>query len=105
MFTLIGQGTVIWVIIAEIFPTSVRGQGQSVGAFTHWTMSAIITLVFPIAVGLTTPEVIFGTFAAFMVLHLLWAIFVVPETNGKSLEELTRLMKYGRHYKEMDTAD
>lgn len=85
----IGQGTVIWVLIAEIFPTAVRGQGQSVGAFTHWTMSAIITLVFPIAVDKTIPEVIFGVFGAFMILHLLWAIFCVPETKGKSLEELS----------------
>jgi len=85
----IGQGTVIWVLIAEIFPTAVRGQGQSVGAFTHWTMSAIITLVFPIAVELTTAEVIFGIFGVFMVLHLLWAIFIVPGTKGKSLEELS----------------
>lgn len=85
----IGQGTVIWVLIAEIFPTAVRGQGQSVGAFTHWTMSAIITLVFPIAVEKTIPEVIFGIFGTFMILHLLWAIFIVPETKGKSLEELS----------------
>lgn len=97
----IGQGTVIWVIIAEIFPTAVRGQGQSVGAFTHWTMSAIITLVFPIAVDLTIPEFIFGTFGLFMILHLLWAIKIVPETNGRSLEDLSNLMKYGRHYKEI----
>lgn len=85
----IGQGTVIWVLIAEIFPTAVRGQGQSVGAFTHWTMSAIITLVFPIAVEKTVPEVIFSIFGTFMILHLLWAIFIVPETKGKSLEELS----------------
>lgn len=85
----IGQGTVIWVLIAEIFPTAVRGQGQSVGAFTHWTMSAIITLVFPIAVEKTIPEIIFGVFGCFMILHLLWAIFIVPETKGKSLEELS----------------
>lgn len=85
----IGQGTVIWVLIAEIFPTAVRGQGQSVGAFTHWTMSAIITLVFPIAVDRTIPEIIFGVFGVFMILHLLWAVFFVPETKGKSLEELS----------------
>ncbi len=85
----IGQGTVIWVLIAEIFPTAVRGQGQSVGAFTHWTISAITTLLFPIAVEKTIPEVIFSIFGIFMIIHLLWAIFIVPETKGKSLEELS----------------
>ena len=97
----IGQGTVIWVIISEIFPTSVRGKGQSVGAFTHWTMSAIITLLFPIAAELLSAEVIFGTFGVFMIVHLLWAIFIVPETKGMPLEDLSDMMKYGRHYIDM----
>lgn len=83
----IGQGTVIWVIIAEIFPTSVRAQGQSFGSFTHWSFAAIITFVFPIAAAKFAPEKIFGFFAIFMVLHLLWAIFIVPETKGKELED------------------
>jgi len=83
----IGQGTVIWVIIAEIFPTSVRAQGQSFGSFTHWAFAAIITFVFPIAAAKFAPAKIFGFFAIFMVLHLLWAIFIVPETKGKELED------------------
>ena len=84
----IGQGTVIWVLIAEVFPTATRAQGQAVGAFTHWIMSAIITLVFPIAAARFAPEAIFGFFGVMMVLHLLWAIFVVPETKGRPLEEI-----------------
>lgn len=88
----LGQGTVIWVLIAEIFRTSVRGQGQSVGAFTHWTLSAIITMLFPFAAEQVGPAVIFGLFGIFMVIHLLWAIFVVPETKGKTLEEITESM-------------
>lgn len=83
----VGQGTVIWVLIAEVFPTSVRAQGQSFGSFTHWALAAIITFVFPIAAAKFAPAKIFAFFAIFMVLHLLWAIFIVPETKGKELED------------------
>ena len=84
----VGQGTVIWVIIAEVFPTHIRAQGQSLGGFTHWTCSALITLIFPIAAAKFAPAPIFVFFGAFMILHLLWAIFIVPETKGKQLEEI-----------------
>lgn len=89
----VGQGAVIWVIMAEIFPTAVRAQGQSLGAFTHWSLSALITLVFPIAAARFAPEVIFGFFLVMMVLHLLWAIFLVPETKGRQLEDMEGLWK------------
>ena len=44
----IGQGAVIWVFIAEIFPNKVRALGQSFGASTHWVCAAIITLITPV---------------------------------------------------------
>ena len=44
----IGQGAVIWVFIAEIFPNKVRALGQSFGASTHWIFAAIITLITPV---------------------------------------------------------
>src|SRR5690606_1880874 len=43
----IGQGSVIWVFIAEIFPNELRAFGQSIGSFTHWILAAIIANVFP----------------------------------------------------------
>ena len=43
----IGQGAVIWVFIAEIFPNKVRAIGQSFGASIHWVFAALITLVTP----------------------------------------------------------
>ena len=44
----VGQGAVIWVFIAEIFPNKVRALGQSFGASTHWVCAAIITLITPV---------------------------------------------------------
>ena len=84
----LGQGTVIWVFISEVFPQKFRAQGQSLGSSTHWLFNAGITFVVPsLTVWLPTWG-IFAIFGGFMVLHLFWAIFIVPETKGKSLEEI-----------------
>jgi len=84
----LGQGAVIWVFIAEIFPNNVRTKGQSIGCGTHWVFAAMITLLMPYLLGQFNAQTIFGFFAAMMVLQLLWVLFVMPETKGKSLENL-----------------
>lgn len=96
----IGQGAIIWVFISEIFPTKVRANGQAWGTGTHWVFAALITLVTPIfldadqGIFKDNPWPIFAFFAAFMVLQLLFALFMMPETKGVSLEELEkRLVK------------
>ncbi len=94
----IGQGAVIWVFISEIFPNKVRSYGQSWGTGTHWVFAALITLLTPtfldseIGVFKENPWPIFIFFAFMMVLQLLWVIFAMPETKGKSLEELGKLL-------------
>jgi len=92
----IGQGAVIWVFIAEIFPNKVRALGQSFGAGTHWVFAAIITLITPVFLDKDhgifgkDPRPIFAFFAFMMVLQLIWVLMKVPETKGASLEELER---------------
>jgi len=88
----IGQGAVIWVFISEIFPNKVRAFGQSWGCGTHWVFAAIITLLGPVVLDIfsVNPWPIFAFFAGMMVLQLLWVVFFMPETKGKSLEELER---------------
>ncbi len=84
----VGQGAVIWVFIAEVFPNNVRTRGQSLGCGTHWVAAAIITLVMPYFLGRFEAYSIFAFFAFMMVLQLLFVIFIMPETKGKSLESL-----------------
>lgn len=86
----IGQGTVIWVFISEIFPNHLRGSGQSFGSSVHWVLAAAIPSVFPLLVSSLGAGPIFTIFAFMMVLQLLFVIFVMPETKGISLEELGR---------------
>ncbi|MFH5884810.1 sugar porter family MFS transporter [Halalkalibaculum sp. DA3122] len=86
----IGQGTVIWVYISEIFPNSVRDYGMSLGAGTHWVCAAVITLITPTVLNTFSGGTIFAFFAFMMVLQLLFVIYIMPETKNRSLEELER---------------
>ena len=84
----IGQGTVIWVLISEIFPNRNRAAGQSLGSFTHWFFAASLTFVFPKMAAALPPAVIFGFFCFMMILQLVWVKTMVPETKGVSLEDM-----------------
>ena len=84
----VGQGTVIWVFISEVFPQKFRAQGQSFGSFTHWMFCATLTFVFPLMTAKMPTWSIFALFGTFMVFHLMWAVFAVFETKGKALEEI-----------------
>ena len=97
----IGQGAVIWVFISEIFPNKIRASGQSFGASVHWVFAAMITLITPFflddkdGVFKDNPWPIFAFFAGMMVLQLIWVVTKMPETKGRSLEEIEKqLMKY-----------
>jgi SP family xylose:H+ symportor-like MFS transporter len=84
----VGQGAVIWVFIAEIFPNNVRTKGQSLGCGTHWVFAAFLTLLMPSVLSAFQPASIFGFFAVMMVLQLLFVLFLMPETKGQTLESL-----------------
>ena len=84
----VGQGAVIWVFISEIFPNAVRAKGMSWGSGTHWVFAAIITMITPAILASFSPVSIFIFLAFMMVLQLIWVLTMMPETKGKSLEEL-----------------
>jgi MFS family permease len=90
----VGQGTVIWVFISEIFPNRLRALGQSFGAGIHWVFAAVITLIGPSVISIfnTNPWPIFSFFTFMMFLQLMFSIFMVPETKGKSLEEINQII-------------
>ncbi|WP_273565596.1 sugar porter family MFS transporter [Maribacter halichondriae] len=86
----IGQGAVIWVFISEIFPNHLRGSGQAFGSSTHWVLAAIIPSLVPVLFTSIGPGPVFAFFAFMMVLQLLFVRFMMPETKGVSLEELSQ---------------
>ncbi|MGB5434242.1 MAG: sugar porter family MFS transporter [Maribacter sp.] len=88
----IGQGTVIWVFISEIFPNHLRGSGQSFGSSVHWILAAVVPSLIPVLFATIGPGIVFAFFAFMMVLQLLFVAFVMPETKGISLEELSKIL-------------
>lgn len=86
----IGQGAVIWVFIAEIFPDKYRAEGQSLGSFTHWIFAALLTTFFPKMVSAFAPGWVFVFFCGMMILQLVWVSLMVPETKGIPLEDIEK---------------
>jgi len=84
----IGQGTVIWVLISEIFPNRHRAEGQALGSSTHWVFAALLTSFFPKMVTVFAPGYVFLFFCGMMVLQLIWVKTMVIETKGVPLEQV-----------------
>jgi SP family xylose:H+ symportor-like MFS transporter len=90
-------GPVTWVILAEIFPTAVRGRALGLATFFLWTADYIVTQTFPMMdakdswfVRHFNHAFPFYTYAAFCVVLIIVVWRFVPETKGRSLEEIER---------------
>ncbi len=86
----IGQGTVIWVFISEIFPNHLRAKGQAFGSSVHWVLAAAIPSLVPVLFSSIGAATVFGFFAFMMVLQLIFVWRMMPETKGVPLEELEK---------------
>jgi sugar porter (SP) family MFS transporter len=89
-FFSVSQGSVIWVYIGEVFPTSVRSKGQGLGSGSHWVMNAIIAMAFPVVVHSMSTSAPFVFFAVMTVVQFVTVLFTYPETKGQTLEALQR---------------
>lgn len=90
----IGQGSVIWVFISEIFPNAVRASGMALGCLTHWIFAALIANVFPVLADHYGGGLIFSFFSVMMVFQLLYVWRMMPETKGVSLEDLQKKLTH-----------
>lgn len=84
----IGQGSVIWVFLSEIFPNAVRASGTSFGCLTHWFFAALISQSFTWFANHVGGAYIFGCFAVMMVFQLIYVWKMMPETKGIALENM-----------------
>lgn len=86
----VSWGPIAWVLIGEIFPLSVRGIGASFGTAANWLGNFIVTQFFLIILALFHQNVggPFAIFAIFSFLAIPFVMRYVPETHGKSLEEI-----------------
>jgi sugar porter (SP) family MFS transporter len=88
-FFAFSQGAVIWVYISEVFPNAVRAKGQSLGSFTHWLMTAILSWIFPL-LSAHSAAVPFVFFSVMMAAQFFVVLFAFPETKGVSLEDMQK---------------
>jgi SP family arabinose:H+ symporter-like MFS transporter len=87
----VGNGAVCWVIISEIFPTKVRGRAMSVAITSLWVCAYLGNQLFPLMQKHLGNSGAFWCFSAAALLNLLYVVSCVPETKGRSLEEIERL--------------
>ena len=90
----ISINAVIWVLTGEIFPNRVRGRAMSIATFSNWAANFVTAFLFPWYVTQIGMGGGFFTFAAFCLVATLFFYRVVPETKGKSLEDIERYWKY-----------
>jgi sugar porter (SP) family MFS transporter len=86
-FFSFSQGAVIWVYLSEVFPTDVRAKGASLGSFTHWTMNALVSGIYPVVAAHSGGKP-FALFSIMMVIQLIVVSLFYPETKCVSLEEM-----------------
>ena len=96
-FFAVGLGPVFWLILSEIYPLRIRGRAMSVGTAANWLSNLIVALTF-----LTLTKVIgkpgtFWLYAAVTVGAWFFAYFLVPETKGRTLEQIEAHWRAGKH--------
>jgi MFS family permease len=87
-FFAVGLGPVFWLLIAEIFPLAVRGRAMSLATISNWGFNLVVTFTF---LGLIDAMGRTGTFLTYAILTVAGIVFtaiLVPETKGRSLEEI-----------------
>lgn len=77
-----------WVLVGEIFPLQIRGRASGLASSFNWIGSWLVGLLFPIMTANMSQEAVFGIFGIICLLGVLFIRTRVPETRGKSLEEI-----------------
>jgi major inositol transporter-like SP family MFS transporter len=81
-------GTLVWLLLSEIFPMTIRGFAMGIAVFVLWTVNAAISFAFPPLVAALGATLTFGLFALINTGSIIFVFKFAPETRGRSLEEL-----------------
>jgi sugar porter (SP) family MFS transporter len=87
-FFAIGPGVCVWLALSELMPTRIRSNGMSIALLINQTVSTTIAAIFLPAVGKHGYSTMFFFFAGCTVVYFITAAFFLPETKGKTLEEI-----------------
>ena len=95
-FYAVSLAPVTWVVIAEIFPNRIRGAALSIAVTALWSACFVLTYTFPLLNAQLGAAGAFWTYAAICLAGLLFLYFRLPETRGKTLEEIETAIRGGR---------
>jgi phage shock protein PspC (stress-responsive transcriptional regulator) len=95
-FFAIGPGICVWLALSELMPTRIRSNGMSIALLINQAVSTAIAAVFLPTVGKYGYATLFFAFAGFTVIYFITAAFFLPETKGKTLEEIEAHFEGGR---------
>jgi hypothetical protein len=84
----VGPGVVVWLALTELMPTRIRSTGMGIALLINQGVSTLMAGIFLPVVGFYGYYAMFGFWAVCTVLYFLISAFVLPETKGKSLEEI-----------------
>ena len=93
----VGLGPVFWLILSEIYPLRIRGRAMSVGTAANWITNLIVALSFLTLTQVLGKPATFWLYGVVSVGAWLFAFFLVPETKGKSLEEIEAQWRPAKH--------
>jgi sugar porter (SP) family MFS transporter len=82
-------GIAIWLLNSEVYPLEVRGKGAAAGAFTHWALDFVIASTVLTLIATIAPTGMFWFYGLFAILGIIFVLRRVPETKGKTLEEVS----------------
>ncbi|HUU38034.1 MAG TPA: sugar porter family MFS transporter, partial [Candidatus Desulfaltia sp.] len=89
-FFAMAMGPIVWVVMSEIFPTRMRGSAMAMATVALWVADFAVTLSFPVIADRLNESTAFWFYALMCALDLIFMIFFLPETKGKTLEEIER---------------
>ena len=87
-FFAVGPGVCVWLALSELMPTRIRSNGMSIALLINQAVSTTIAAIFLPTVGKYGYSTMFFVFAGFTVIYFVTAAFFLPETKGKTLEEI-----------------
>jgi sugar porter (SP) family MFS transporter len=84
----ISLGPIFWLMISEIYPLNMRGSAMSIAALCNWGSNFIVALTFPVLLATFGGAGSFWLFAVIGIVAWIFVYFMVPETKGRTLEEI-----------------
>ncbi len=93
----VGLGPVFWLMLSEIYPLRIRGRAMSVGTATNWSFNLIVALSFLTLTQIIGKPATFWLYGVVSIGAWLFAYLLVPETRGRTLEEIEAHWRAGKH--------